>query len=59
MTEEIEYNLKNVFTGIYYGLTTFIKTDDKSEKDSKDKEFDQSKVYKSVMSIGFNPYYDN
>jgi len=42
-------------TGIYYGIAEFV------EKDSPGKKFsvDYNKKMKSVMSIGYNPYYFN
>ena len=42
--------------GIYYGYAKFIKP---ANKENKKDYLDYDKIYKMVMSIGFNPYYEN
>lgn len=42
-------------TGIYYGIAEFVQKDNASKKYN----VDYNKKMKSVMSIGYNPYYFN
>jgi hypothetical protein len=48
MTEEIKNILKLVCTGVYFGNVKFV--------DDKEKE---SCVFRGVLSIGYNPYFEN
>jgi riboflavin kinase len=55
ITEEIAKVIEPLMTGIYCGYASFILPASAEEKLCVSYE----KKYKMVMSIGFNPYYDN
>eukprot|EP01016_Furgasonia_blochmanni_P056232 TRINITY_DN954_c0_g1_i18.p2 TRINITY_DN954_c0_g1~~TRINITY_DN954_c0_g1_i18.p2 ORF type:complete len:571 (-),score=87.17 TRINITY_DN954_c0_g1_i18:211-1923(-) len=57
MTEETEVQLKDLITGVYYGYASFVKPIDGSAAERTDIDFE--KQYPMVMSLGFNPYFDN
>jgi len=56
MTPEIEGKLVNLVSGVYYGWAEFLPTSSEgTEKDS----LDYNRKLPMVMSIGFNPYFNN
>ncbi len=58
MTEEITDMVNPFLPGVYYGISNFVDNEQNREL-LKEKNIDISINYPSVMSIGFNPYYEN
>lgn len=56
MTPEIEAKLENLVSGVYYGWAEFLPSS--SEENSKE-ALDYNRKQAMVMSIGFNPYFNN
>jgi len=56
MTPEIQEKLADLVTGVYYGHAEFIKT---SSEESSETDLEYDKLIPMVMSIGFNPYFNN
>jgi len=68
MTPEIEGKLENLVSGVYYGWAEFIPNststsseEEENDKDDKDDKegLDYNRKLPMVMSIGFNPYFNN
>lgn len=69
MTPEIEGKLVDLVSGVYYGWAEFIPTstststsseEEENDKENNDKEgLDYNRKLPMVMSIGFNPYFNN
>jgi len=55
ITSEIGDKINPLLTGIYYGYACFIPPPDGKEKEN----INYNKTYKMVMSLGFNPYFEN
>jgi riboflavin kinase len=51
ITQEISNLLSKIHTGVYYGHLNFLENSISS--------IDRSRSYKGVLSIGYNPYFDN
>lgn len=58
MTPEIEAKLVDLVSGVYYGWAEFLPTSTSSEEDDKE-GLDYDRKLPMVMSIGFNPYFNN
>jgi riboflavin kinase len=58
MTPEIEGKLVDLVSGVYYGWAEFIPTSASSEENVKE-GLDYNRKLPMVMSIGFNPYFNN
>jgi len=56
MTPEIEEKLVNLVSGVYYGWAEFRPT---SAADNDKEDLDYNRKLPMVMSIGFNPYFNN
>jgi len=56
MTSEIEGKLENFVSGVYYGWAEFIPT---SSEETEKESLDYGRKLPMVMSIGFNPYFNN
>jgi len=54
MTADIEAKLSNLVSGVYYGWAEFLPSETE-----KDYGVDINVQYPMVMSIGFNPYFNN
>jgi len=57
ITEEIGEKINHLLTGIYYGYATIAEPTDSSKE--RNPNLSYNKTYKMVMSIGFNPYFEN
>jgi len=55
MSNEIEEKLADLVSGVYYGWAEFIPSPDME----KDEEVQFNTKFPMVMSIGFNPYFNN
>lgn len=55
MTPEIEEKLTDLVSGVYYGWAEFLP----SPKMEKDEDVQFNTKFPMVMSIGFNPYFNN
>ena len=56
MKPEIEEKLVDLVSGVYYGLAEFMPS---PQVDKMNDELELSKKHPMVMSIGFNPYFNN
>jgi len=56
MTPEIQEKLADFVSGVYYGLAEFMPS---PQVDKANEELELSKKHPMVMSIGFNPYFNN
>jgi len=56
MTPEIEGKLENFVSGVYYGWAEFIPT---SSEETEKESLEYGRKLPMVMSIGFNPYFNN
>lgn len=59
MTPEIEGKLVDLVSGVYYGWAEFIPTSTSSEEENEREGLDYDRKLPMVMSIGFNPYFNN
>jgi len=57
ITEDIGEKINPLSTGIYYGYATIVEPVDTSKEQNKNVCY--NKTYKMVMSLGFNPYFEN
>ena len=58
MTPEIEKKLVDLVSGVYYGWAEFIPTSASDEENDRE-GLDYNRKLPMVMSIGFNPYFNN
>jgi riboflavin kinase len=56
MTPEIESKLENLVSGVYYGWAEFLPS---SSEENPKEVLDYDRKQPMVMSIGFNPYFNN
>jgi len=56
MKPEIEEKLVDLVSGVYYGLAEFMPS---PQVEKSNEELELSKKLPMVMSIGFNPYFNN
>ncbi len=56
MTPEIQEKLADFVSGVYYGLAEFMPS---PQVEKTNEELELSKKHPMVMSIGFNPYFNN
>ena len=59
MTPEIEEKLVDLVSGVYYGWAEFIPASTSDEEENNKEGLDFNRKLPMVMSIGFNPYFNN